>query len=292
MGRDNYQHVTDTLVDLLGDVDPTDWQRPWAGGAPRPENGHSGHVYRGANTLLLWARATAEAYSSHEWFTFRQAKKAGGHVKKGETGTPICFFDVIEKEVEPEEGGDDEPETETFPILKTYTVFNVDQTTLDPESDDFEPLDAERVDHVDAFIDATGAEIEHDGAAAAYRPADDVIQLPAYERFHSRRRYYTTTLHELAHWTGHPDRLDRGEKFERFGTREYAAEELTAELASAFVAADLGLELEYEEPAAYLKSWLRLMRDDKYALFTAARAAEDAAEYLHDQQPDEETEAA
>lgn len=288
MARDNYQHITDTLIDLLEQVDPADWTRPWAGGAPRPTNAHTQNAYNGANVMMLWLAAQVGGYASNEWVTYRQAQKMGGHVKKGESGTPICFFRIVTRELEDDEKAETGDDKETFPVLKTWTVFNREQCEgLPPVDDDFEPLpESERRETVDAFIAHTGAQVEHGGTRACYAPDEDVIRLPEWERFESGTAYYTTALHELAHWTGHTDRLARLETFGRFGDEAYAAEELVAEMAAAYVASDLRVPVDFDKPAQYLAGWLQVLREDKYAIFTAAREAENAAEFLHELQPE------
>ena len=281
-----YETITESLVDHLEQVDPEDFERPWAGGAGRPVNPTSGTTYHGVNTVNLWAAAHVKNYSSHEWYTYRQAQEAGGHVRKGESGEKICWFQIVEKDPDEEGEGDDEPET--FPVLKLWTVFNVDQLEgVEPaDQEDYDPLPEDaRHKEAEHFIAGTGAQIEHEeNARAYYDVADDRINLPDFERFEAPEFYYSTALHELGHWTGPPDRLDREELFSRFGDGSYAAEELVAELTASFLTSDLGLPLEYDRPAAYLKNWLEVMKADPYAIFTAARAAEDAAEFLHDYQ--------
>jgi antirestriction protein ArdC len=235
---------------------------------------------------MLWGEALANGYSTNEWLTYRQAQKEGGQVRKGESGSKICFFKIVERDVEDDAGNE---ETKSFPVLRVWTVFNRDQI------DGLEPLvvpehlltEEQRIEQAEAFVKNTGATVEEGSPHAAYSPSKDRITMPDFGHFTSPERYYTTVLHELGHWTGHPTRLER-DMSGRFGDKAYAAEELVAELTSAFLSAELGLQADLKDPTRYLKSWIRLLTDDKYAIFTASRKAQDAAEFLKDLQPAED----
>jgi antirestriction protein ArdC len=286
MAQDNYQLITNKIVDLFEKVGAGDFQQPWATAGGPPRNGHTNNNYHGVNVLMLWGEALANGYSTNEWLTYRQAQKEGGQVRKGESGSKICFFKIVERDVEDDAGNE---ETKSFPVLRVWTVFNRDQI------DGLEPLvvpehqltEEQRIEQAEAFVKNTGATVEEGSPHAAYSPSNDRITMPDFGHFTSPERYYTTLLHELGHWTGHPTRLER-DMSGRFGDKEYAAEELVAELTSAFLSAELGLQADLKDPARYLKSWIRLLTDDKYAIFTASRKAQDAAEFLKDLQPAED----
>jgi antirestriction protein ArdC len=110
--------------------------------------------------------------------------------------------------------------------------------------------------------------------------------LPLFESFRDAESYYATLLHELTHWTRHEKRLNREFGRKRWGDSGYAAEELVAELGAAFLCADLGVTPEpREDHAAYLASWLEVLKSDKRAIFTAAAHAQRAADFLHGLQP-------
>lgn len=290
MAQDKHQLITDQIVDLFEKVDAGDWHQPWSTSAGMPRNGHTGNNYRGVNVLTLWGTALVNDYSTNEWFTYRQAQKEGGQVRKGESGVKICYLGKFKKTIETDDG---EEEERTIRFLKTSTVFNRDQI------DGLEPLEVpahqlseeERIGQAESFAKNTGARIEEGSPHAAYSPAKDRVTMPDFGHFESPERYYTTLLHELGHWTGHPTRLDR-DMSGRFGDDKYAAEELVAELTSAFLSAELGLEADLKDPARYLKSWIRILKEDKHAIFTASRKAQDAAEFLSDLQPAQEQDAA
>ncbi len=171
-------------------------------------------------------------------------------------------------------------------------MFNAEQ--IDGLPADFyakptQPLPlTERVEGAEAFIRRTGADIRHGGNMAFYAPGPDRIQLPPFEAFRSVEAYYATALHELTHWTRHESRLDRDFGRKRFGDEGYAREELVAELGAAFLCADLGIEGEArEDHAAYLASWLKVLKEDKRAIFQAAAHAQRAADFLfgHQERP-------
>lgn len=165
-----------------------------------------------------------------------------------------------------------------------YTVFNVEQ--IDGLPDNFyakaePPKPVARIDHAETSFAATGATIKHGGNKAFYAPSLDFVQMPPRESFVDAESYCATLVHELTHWTSHPTRLAR-ELGKRFGDQAYAAEELIAEMGSAFLCADLGITPETrDDHAAYLARWLQVLKADSRAIFTAASQAQRAADYLH-----------
>ena len=291
---DVYQRITDALVAQL-EQGTRPWLKPWnaehlAGRITRPLR-HNGKPYRGINVLMLWLTAVERGYSAPIWMTFKQALELEAHVKKGEKGTPVAYADTMTRT-------DRETEEEReIRFLKQYTVFNVEQIEglPAPFHAHAEPQIAPdaRIAHAEAFFAATGASIGHGGNRACYRIRDDVIRKPPFESFKDPDSYYATLAHECVHWTRHASRLDRRFDQKRFGDAGYAREELVAEIGSAFLAADLGLYLEpREDHAAYLASWLAILKHDKRAVFGAAAFAQKAADYLHQLQPREERAAA
>lgn len=292
---DLHQTVTDRIIaDLETGVRP--WTRPWDNGGTgvRPLR-HDGQPYHGVNVLTLWAEAALRGYTRPRWMTFRQALALGGSVRKGEKGVQIVYANRLVS-ADPDTDAAPAPDTDStlrargFSILKSYTVFNLDQ--IDGLADRYPTtgsviLDpALRVARADAFFASTGAVIAHGGDQAFYAPGPDRIQMPAFASFRDVGGYYATLAHEMTHWTGHPNRLDRSFGAGRFGDEAYAREELVAELGAAFLCADLGLTVEpRSDHAAYLASWLRVLRADKRFIFTAAAHAERAVAWLHDRQP-------
>ena len=284
---DVYTRVTERVVaDLERGVRP--WLKPWTGGSTRitmPRR-HNGIPYRGINVLILWAEAIDRGYSSPLWMTYRQALELGAHVRQGERGTTVVYADrIIRNEVD-DAGNDVE---KAIPFLKAYTVFNVQQIEGLPSQylpvPERERPKVELIASAEAFIGATGAVIRHGGDSAYYSRSLDIIQMPHPEAFRDAESYSATKAHELTHWTGHASRLNR-EFGKRFGDTGYAREELVAELCAAFLSADLGITPEpREDHASYLAHWIRVLKEDKRAIFAAAAHAQKAADYLHSLQP-------
>ncbi|MCM8597584.1 MAG: zincin-like metallopeptidase domain-containing protein [Candidatus Accumulibacter sp.] len=285
---DVYSSVTSRIVaDLEKGV--RSWQKPWdaehpAGSITRPLR-HSGIPYRGMNVLLLWGEALAQGYNAPIWMTYKQAAELGAHVRRGERGSLVVFADRFTTTETDDAGQAIERE---IPFMKGYTVFNVEQIEGLPahyyaKAEPREPI--ARIEQAEAFFAATGAAITHGGNRACYSPGLDQVRMPPRDSFRDAESYCATLAHELTHWTSHPSRCAR-ELGKRFGDSAYAAEELIAEMGSAFLCADLGLTPEVrEDHAQYLGHWLGILKADKRAIFTAAAQAQRAADYLHGLQP-------
>lgn len=290
---DIYSRVTDRIVTQLEQgVRP--WFKPWsaehaAGRITRPLR-HNGLPYSGINVLLLWSEAVARGFSAPLWMTFKQAHALGAHVRKGETGAMVVYADAIQRTETDDRGEDVE---RRIPFLKAYTVFNVEQIEglpahyHTPVTAPLSPL--ARIEQAERFMAATGAAIKHGGNQAYYSGAGDCIQMPPFEAFRDAESYYATLAHECIHWTKHPTRLDRDFGRQKFGDEGYAREELVAELGSAFLSADLGLTPDIRaDHAAYIATWLKVLKDDKRFIFSAAAHAQRAADFLHALQPNVE----
>ena len=213
------------------------------------------------------------------FLTYKQATELGGHVRKGERGTKVYFV----KQLEIREDADDESSTRLIPMMREYTVFNVEQCEGLPDSvKALKPACARnpdsRDDLADEFLRSTGADIREGHGEAYYVPSRDFISLPAFGAFKGADHFYNVAFHELTHWTGHRRRLDRDLK-NRFGSRDYAAEELIAELGAAFLCAEFGFDGDLRH-AGYVGHWIELLKADKRAFFTACSQASKAADYL------------
>jgi antirestriction protein ArdC len=289
-----YQNVTDKIVADLEKGELT-WLKPWSAGnmdgrVLKPLR-HNGVAYSGINVLMLWAASMEQGYCSPFWMTYRQAKELGAHVRKGERGQQVVYAGTLSKTEEQDDGSEEE---RSFRFMKAYTVFNVDQVEGLPEHYYVKPepvIDpALRDENADRFFAATGADVRHGGNQAYYAGGSDHVQMPVFECFRSPEAYYATLAHELTHWTKHKSRLDRDFGRKRFGDEGYAREELVAELGAAFLCADLGLTPEPgTDHAAYIQSWLKVLKNDKRAIFSAAAYAQKAADYLHSLQPKTES---
>ncbi len=275
---DLYQVITDQVIAALeSGVKP--WVCPWEtsnGGSGLPVNFDTRKAYSGINVLLLWCAASASGFASSSWLTFKQALALGGCVRKGEKGTQIIFYKMLEKE-------NQQGEKENIPMLKSFTVFNVEQIDgLNIESVQVSEVEAvngfEALEHVEQFLINTGANITEKGESAFFRPSTDEIVLPSRERFTNAADFYATGLHELTHWSGAKPRLDRLMKH-KFGSEGYAFEELIAELGCSFLMASLVVTGEVQHES-YIASWLKKLHNDKRYIFKAASAASKAHHYL------------
>ena len=232
--------------------------------------------------VLLWCEAIDRGFSASMWMTYKQAQALGAQVRKGETGSLVVYADQFTKTETDAQGEDTE---RVIPFMKGYTVFNLDQIEGLPDS--FLPVPSptlsafELHQAAEAFFAKTGATFRQGGHRAFYSPGADFIQLPSPSAFREAQSYAAVKAHELIHWTGHESRNAR-QFGQRFGDEAYAFEELVAELGSAFLCADLGITPEVQDNhAAYLGHWLRVLKADKRAIFTAASQAERAADFLN-----------
>ncbi|MQW34771.1 ArdC family protein [Sinorhizobium meliloti] len=282
--KDTYQRITDTIIEQL-EAGTKPWIRPWRGssrGSLVPRRA-TGEAYRGINVLMLWLASELAGYEENTWMTYRQAQDLGGQVRKGEKGSLVVKYGTFT----PKEREDDDERA--IPYLKGYTVFNIEQIENLPDRfyRPVEELPTTPVPHletVEAFVRNTGAAITYGGTTACYRPAPDDILMPDRARFVDEVHFYSTLLHEMSHWSGAKHRLDR-DLSGRFGSESYAIEELVAELSASFLCADLGVAHDpRDNTATYLESWLKVLKNDKRAIITAAAKAQAAADYLHESQ--------
>lgn len=290
MKADVYERVTATIIEEL-EKGVRPWLKPWnaehaAGRISRPLR-HDGVAYQGINVIMLWSAAMAGGYAAPIWMTFKQAQEMGAHVRKGEKGNLVVYADRIRKTEKDEATG--EEQERDIPFMKGHTVFNVEQIDglpaqfYAPAEKRLDPV--QRIAHTEEFFAALRADIRHGGNQAYYSMGSDHVQMPPFETFRDAESYYATLAHECAPWTRHPSRLERDFGRKRWGDEGYAMEEL----ASAFLSADLDLTPEQPRPdhAAYIASWLKVLEDDKRAIFTAASHAQRAADFLHHLQGEE-----
>ncbi|WP_228243346.1 ArdC family protein [Porphyrobacter sp. GA68] len=280
-----YDTITNQIIATLErgtDKFSLPWHRSTAP-LSRPVNAATGKAYRGVNVLALWASAEAQDFGHGFWATYRQWQSLGAQVRKGEKASPIVFYKVLDKR---DDDQAEERDSSTRIFAQASHVFNASQVEgyglpEVPDGEDFDPIP-----QADAFVSATGAAVHINGDSAHYTPATDAITMPDRERFFATasgsaaQNWYATLLHELIHWSGADHRLARTFG-KRFGDNAYAMEELVAELGSAFLCGDLGLSASPRpDHASYLASWLKVLKADNRAIFTAASAAANAAEWL------------
>lgn len=281
--RDVYATVTSQIINAI-ENGVGNWRMPWHTSgryAFSPVNVASHKPYRGINTLCLWAAAQAKAYESGEWGTYRQWQERGAQVRKGEKSTTVVFWKFASDSSETQDDGEDHAASGSRLLFtRGYAVFNaaqLDGYTPKPEP---ETSAIERIERAEAFFQGIAASVRHGGNRAFYAPMSDHIQMPPFEAFNESTSYYSTLAHEHTHWTAPSDRCDR-QLGKRFGDSAYAAEELVAELGAAFVCAHLGLSTEPRaDHAEYIQSWLKALKADKRAIFTAASKAQHACDWL------------
>ncbi len=278
-----YKIITDEILSIM-DQGIIPWRKPWAAkGAHR--NLVSGKQYRGVNVFLL----SCSVSSSPWWLTFNQARQKGGSVRKGEKGRRVVFWKwLVKKEKEPQTGKEQEKK---IPMLRYYTVFNLDQIEgiEAPEEVEVEILDP--IATAEAIVSGMPSPPKRQaGDKAAYYPGSDSVTMPDFQNFHSSEEFYSTLFHELAHSTGHASRLNRKEITEtnHFGTHEYSKEELVAEMSAAFLCGESGiLPATIENSAAYLQSWSAKFKEDKKMVICAAASAQKAADLILGRQLEE-----
>lgn len=287
---DVHQEITNRIVDALESAGEFSlpWIRNKGGSSRRPVNIASGNPYNGVNIVSLWVAAQIQDYPSHLWGTYRQWQARGAQVRRGEKSSLVVFYKTLSVEETNEQTGESE-QSERF-MARASFVFNAAQVEgLDLATEEQPLPDAPVFDPIaraEAFARATGARIEEGGDRACYIPSADMIRMPERRRFTGTATtspaegFYSTLCHELVHWSGAPNRLDRN-LVGRFNAESYAMEELVAELGAAFLCGDLGITPEPRaDHAQYIAHWLKVLKDDKKAVFTAASKASEAANWL------------
>ena len=292
--RDLYQEVTDKIVAAI-EAGTAPWQKPWTELAELglPMNGASERQYRGVNTMLLFMTSQTHGYTDNRWFTYKQAAELGAQVRKAEKSTPVYFFKMLQAnerdggsaKVSPKSGvpgKDDKPRQ--IPFLTEYRVFNASQIDgLAPQERperNWTPIEA-----VNEVVARLKPDIRYGGNRAFYAPGPgrDFIQMPHEGAFGGTAStgaadFAGTLLHEISHWTGAEHRLNR--QFGVWGTDDYAQEELRAELSNAFLCAELGVPMPVDNHAAYIGSWVKRLKQDRFEIFRAARDAGKIADFV------------
>ena len=269
---DIYQEITDTIIVQL-ETAGSDWIKNWSSSNIGGNiNINSKNSYRGINILLLNHSRYSNSFESSTWGTFKQWQDKGGKVTKGSKGTTCVFFKQFE--TQDKVTGDDIK----IPVLRKFSLFNHDQI----EGVDLPVVSPvslnEKIETAEDILKSSGAKIIT--GEPCFIPSQDLIRMPSLNDFSDSEGYYCTAFHELTHWSGHKSRLDR-DLNNRFGSEAYACEELVAELGAAFIASQIGLSVTPRaDHAKYLNNWLKVLKNDKKAIFTAASKAQQAADYL------------
>lgn len=281
--RDVYAEVTEkVLAQLEAGVVP--WRKPWTS-ASMPMSMSSGRPYRGINVFLLGMAADEAGYSSPWWGTYKQIAERGGQVRKGERSELVILWRKIEK-LDP---ATDEV-VERRMILRTFSVFNeaqaewAEDARRPPVREAGDPVDA--IEHCEEMVAeylAAGPSLSWGGDRAYYRPSTDSVQMPEMPDFEGAEEYYSALFHELTHSTGHKSRLDREGIVEghRFGDALYSKEELIAEMGAAMLCGLAGIEqATLANSAAYLQSWIDVLKGDAKLIVSAGAAAQRAADLV------------
>lgn len=282
--RDLMQDVTDNLLQAI-EEGTAPWQKTWKGRFGWPMNPTTGKGYHGINVLQL----LGAGFQDPRWCSYEQAKKAGWQVRAGEKSSRIYFYKPFHKATKELDLVTGLPVVESIPILRSYTVFNLSQMDKAPA---FETgvdhkivLDDVAENLILELVEMTGAEVLHGRTAACYLLDDDAVEMPSKETFESDAHYYAALVHELAHWTGHPSRLNRKFALDK-SSPEYAREELRAEIASVMLSLELGIPANVGNHEGYVAHYLKLLHDDKREIFRAAKDAETMMRFILRYHPD------
>jgi len=280
------QEITSQIIAALESGVPP-WRKGWVANVA-PFNASSGRPYRGVNQILTLMQGRQDP----RWVTFKQAQAMGLSVKKGEKGTRIIKLVEVTRDAGvagPGSNGEGVANDEGRRlVMKAYSVFNAEQI------DGFSPLPAREctVESADAVMaiaeglqqrEAGSLKIRFVGSQPAYSPRTDEVRIPPPAQHISAEEFHGSLLHECVHATGHPKRLARLHMDAKFGSAEYAREELVAELGTCMALLAVNLppsKTSLENHAAYIESWLKLLREDKAEIFRAAALAQKAADYL------------
>ena len=293
---DIHAAVTDKIIAAI-EAGAGEWKMPWHRPGTSfsiPTNALTHAPYRGINILSLWIDADEKKFPTQVWATYKQYQELGAQVRGGEKGSLIVKYgEWSQKDAEPDDNGD--APTRTY--ARAAWVFNIAQVDgLAPPAETARVNLTTRLDHVERFLEATGAEFRYGGQRAFYRHRTsagegDYIQMPDLHLFTGTatstptEALYATMLHELLHWSGAAHRLNR-EHGKRFGDEAYAFEEMLVEIGAAALCCQLSITNEPRpDHAQYIDHWLKILRSDKKAIFAASAAASRAADYLWSLQP-------
>ncbi len=280
---DLYERVTNEIIKAI-EAGAGKYRMPWHCGSIVPRNAGTILPYRGINLIALSSAACVRGFQSRYWATYRQWNKLGAQVRRGEKASVIVFF----KREESDHHEEDDNEERGRVVIRGSSVFNANQVDGWREEEVPQGDTIEHLEVVETFVSSLGAAIRYGGSAAYYHKPLDQIHMPDRQKFAgtsartAAEAFYSVLLHELTHWSGHPKRLNRALSG-RFGTSAYAMEELIAEFGAAFLCAELGISVHpRRDHAAYVASWLQVLRRQKTAIVTAAGSATTACRYLRE----------
>ncbi|MGX2949608.1 ArdC family protein [Ursidibacter sp. B-7004-1] len=299
---DLYQHITDRILTAL-EQGTAPWLKPWNNpdcNMNLPRNAVSNRLYSGVNTLLLWISSAEHGYKQCKWITAKKANELGGHIRKGEKATIVMNYRPDEREKLDENGDvvydeDGNPEMEQHIFIKKHNLFNLDQCENLP-AELYDPVPVSKnaksePNQYDIFADIRqiikGMDLHVEmkpSNSAYYQPSADLVVMPEMKQFANAQAFHSVLLHEMTHATGAAKRLNREgitSRKAKFGNPTYAFEELIAEIGGAFLCAYLGFDT-VPQNAAYIESWIRVLKEDKRAIVRASGKAREACQYMLD----------
>ena len=259
------------------------WQKPWEGDY-MPINATTGIRYKGINSLLLsLVGSELDKGGDPRWATYLQAQMKGWRIKKNSKATQITFWKPVEVNPESENEDGNVSLTKMKFVMNSFYVFHASQIEGIPPYIVLKKKVAEEMnERIEEIISNSGADIRHGGFRAFYSPSGDFIQMPEREYFVNMESYYATLLHELSHWTAHEQRLNRHLSAFK-GSLEYAREELIAEISSMFLCSAFGIaqtQEHFDNHAAYVGSWIKILGSDHNAIFKASSEAEKITDFI------------
>jgi len=273
-----YQEITNRIIEQL-ENGYIPWLKPWSGVKEGAFNRITKKPYSLLNQMLL--------KHDGEYASFKQWTNLGGKIKKGEKAEIVVFWKVLHKEETNQQG---EKVDKFIPMLRYINVFHIsqvegveplnkDELKVNQPIEEAEKIKREYVEREHFLIQ------ERITNEAFYSPLRDFIQVPCKEQYNDVIDFYATLFHEMVHSTGHMSRLNRFDehsKLAAFGSEDYSKEELIAEIGSATLMNVVGIETEktFKNSAAYIQSWLRVLKNDNKFIVSASSKAEKAVKYI------------
>lgn len=267
-----YGYVTERILEEL-EKGVIPWRRKWF---TKKINYVSRKSYSGVNLLLL--------EKPGEYLTFNQVKKLNGKIKKGSKSSMVIYFKILEKNTG-EKTPEGKDEIEKIPMLRYYKVFHIDDVEgIESKLENKEIKDINTAENYLKPYDENLKINIQTSERAYYSPSKDLIVVPKKEQYKNTEEFYSTSFHELIHSTGHKSRLDRIKKDASFGSEDYSKEELIAEIGSAMLASNANLDIEktISNSASYIKSWMKVLKEDKTLIVSASSKANKAVEYIEE----------
>lgn len=286
---DVYARITNEIIAAI-EAGAGEWKMPWhhdGAAAARPTNIATGRRYRGINTLALWAAAVRAGFAQGQWGTYRQFEAVGAQVRRGEKATTVILWKEASANGCDDKDADDTIRARRRMFGRAFSVFNVAQVDGYEVEPAAPPLsDAARNARAEIFLTNLGIKTVFGGSDACYQPWTDTVLMPVISQFSDATSFYGVWIHESGHASGAKHRLDR-DLTGRFGSAAYAQEEIIVELLSGLILADLAIA-HHPRPdrAAYIASWLEVIKNDPKAIFAAASKAQQAADWMHSRQPE------